>query len=616
MAFNISQDQIQDTMAALEAMTDEERAHAFQDEVDDVQDGHLVEYVEQCVKEARDSTKARRDLDEVLWEAHETKMREMDQKDAWQSKIVLNEPFAAVYQAKTIVRKSVADRPDYFDAVARDPQDPLSVMKAKFWKDSLKYWGKEAGLQVIIPDMAEMAFAIGISLGVKAVWVTDDFGRDHLRCVRIRPWNLYRDPDAQPRDAQSGLYLVQEEWVDYHKLLEAEAKGIYTGVRDVMRDDAPNHSNSKEEQRRREGMVHSRHDYRKAVLVREFYGDVLDHNGELVLSKVRMVVANRTVILKPTPSPFPRLRWPIHQFSILPSLINFHGYSIIEGVLKMWKLRNNVLSITADNLNFLLNSAYEVDISKLVNPADTEIYPGALKYRKAGASSGPAYQPIGKPGDLRDLQVLWGLTGNQFQNGSFVTELMQGQLGRRDVTKGEVEIKTQQALGVFDSIGKDVEFGGVALLQQVQEIIALMWDPTDHPSYQMIAKRNNEFLSIIERMSPEERTEALALDADISIRGVSVLLERANLLERYRDAMEITENTRFAPLVKDDDLLRRYFDALDLPDVILSEDERQQAQEQNNVLGQGQPGLEGGGQDPNMGAMPFPQGPPQLTKVV
>ena len=602
-------------MAELEAMTDEERNDLFQKESEKVSEGHLVEYVEQCVKESKDDTRARRDLDKVLWDAHETKMQEMDQKDAWQSKIVLNEPFAAVYQAKTIVRKSVSDRPDYFHVTARNTQDQLAVMKAKFWQDSLRYWGKEAGLQTLFPDMAEMAFAIGISLGAKAVWVTDSFGRDHLRFVRILPWNLHRDPDALPRDAQSGLYLVHEEWMDYHKLLEAEAQGVYQNVREAGMDNASEYSITKEEEHRRKGNLHSRHNFRKAVLVREFYGDVLDHNGELVLSKVRMVIANRTVILPPTPSPFPTLRWPIHQFSVLPSLTNFHGYSIIEGVLKMWKLRNNVLSITTDNLNFILNSAYEVDINKLIDAADTEIYPGALKYRKASASPGPAYIPIRKSGDLKDLQVIWGLTGNQFQNGSFVTELVQGQVGgRKNITKGEVEIKTQQALGVFDSIGKDVEFGEIDQLKQMQEIIALMWDPTDHPSYRKIAQDHSEFLAMLERMSPDERIEALALDADIKIRGVSVLLERANLLERYRDAMEVTENPRFAMYVKNEELVRRYFDALNIPDVLYSEEEIEQAEQQAQLGTQGQPGLEPGRQNPTLSSVPptpMPQPEPQ-----
>ncbi len=574
MPFGITQDQINESMTELQAMDEEERGQYLEEESDHIDDGHLVEFVEQCVREDYNSSRERRRLDETLWEAHENKMREMDQKEAWQAKIVLNDPFATVYQAKALIRKSVTDRPDYFSIKAQDDLDEPAKAKALFWQDSLRFWAKQAEMEKLLPDMAEMSLAIGISLGAKISWVTDDFGKHHLRMTPILPWKIYRDPDAKGRQPQSGLYCIHEEWIDWHKLVEGEKQGLYINISQVLRTDPAEFGLTQDERRRREGRTYTRHEFRKAVLVREFYGDILDHNSELVMSKMRFMVANRTLIMQPTPSPFPRLRWPIHQFSALPSLVNFHGYSIIEGVLKMWRLRNNLLSITSDNLSFKLNTAYEVDHHKLLNPADTEIYPGALKFKKANVQ-GNVYEPIKHDFDAeRILPILWNLTGAQFEKGSFVTELIQGGFGqRRDTTAREVEIKTQQALGVFDSIGKDVEYGLIGAIKMMQEVLALLWDPTDGSAYRRIAEEHQGFLMELERMDQAQRLDALVLDADVRIRGVSLILERASFLERIRDAIATTDNPRFTNFVKDYELIQRYFDTLDFPEVVLTEKE-------------------------------------------
>ena len=567
-------------MAQLETMRDlpaEELEALFKDETEELQDGHLVEYIEECVKFTERTEDERMKLDEQLWNAHESKMLELAQKDDWQAKITTNEPFQTVIQAKMLVRKAVVDQPQWFDVTTDHKDDAMIMAKVNFWKDALRFWMKRAKTHHVFPDMTEMGFSIGSSLALKGIWGTDDYGNEGLRFARIMPWELRRDPDAMSREPQSGLYLIHQDYVDYHVLLDGEKKGYYTNVKDCLKDRGDEGTWDRKKERSRRSLVDYTHRFRPQVFVREFWGGVLDHNGEMVYPSVTYTVANRTVIKRPVPTKFPKIRWPIHQFAPIPHMRNFHGYSLIEGMLKMWKFRCNMLSMTADKMNFVLNGAYEVDESKLVNPADKELYPGCTKAKKMNAQ-GSAYTEIKMGTDfLPIIENMMAMTGNLYQNGVFVTELLKGEMGeRKDITKGEVEIKTQQALGVFEGIGHDVEYGGEQLIEMTQDILTTYWDPWDSPGYlQVLGRKHEQILGRISLMSPEDRVEAMRQETDIEIRGVSIMFQKSALVDRLINMMKVTETPRFAPYAKDSVMIRKLADSMDVPESIKTDEEMQ-----------------------------------------
>lgn len=573
-AFGVTDAELHAALAELQDLPEDELDAFFDDGAQELSDGHLVDYVEECVKHSEQVDRDRLLLDEQLWDAHESKMREMSQKEDWQAKITTNEPFQTVTQAKMLVRKAVVDKPEWFDVSTQLTDDLDAQAKAAFWEDSLRWWLRRAKFHQLFPDMNEMSFAIGISMAMKALWTVQPDGTEGLKLMLIEPWKIRRDVDAYSRDPQSGLYCIHQDWVDYHTLLEGEKNGYYQNVRDCLHDRADEGTWNRQKERKKRGLVDHSNKFRPQIFVREFWGGVLDHNGEMVYPKVRLTIANRMVISRPKPVKFPRIKWPIHQFSALPHLRNFHGYSLIEGMLKMWKFRCNLISMCADKLSFVLNGGYEVDSSKLINPADKELYPGCTKDMKGGQRD--AYRLI--PTDKDFLPVVDGLmnlTGNLFQNGVFVTELLKGENGtRNDITLGEVEIKTQQAMGVFEGIGHDVEYGGEQAIEMVQDVLTTYWDPMDNPSYmQVLGQKHAPLLGMIAMLSPEQRIEAVKMETDIQIQGVSILFKKSALIDRLVNMSKLTDSPRFHPFAKDDVMIRKIADAMDASEVIKTEDE-------------------------------------------
>lgn len=579
MAFGVSDAELMAQLEAMRDLPDEELDALFTDQTEELSDGHLVEYIEESVKHTERVEEKRMRLDEQLWQAHEGEMPEMSLKDDWQAKITTNEPFQTVTQAKMLVKKAIINQPEWFDVTTEHTDNPSAVEKAAFWKDALRFWAKRSKMQHFVPDMTEMGFSVGISMGMKAIWSTDEYGNEGLRIGKILPWQLRSDPDRISREPQSGLYCIHQDWVDYHVLLEGEKKGFYENVRDCLRDKGDEGTWDRRNERKRRGLVDYTHRFRPQVFVREFWGGVLDHNGELIYPNVRMTVANRTIIKRPVPTKFARIRWPIHQFSPLSHVRNFHGYGLIDGMLKMWKFRCNILSMTADRLNFVLNGAWEVDESKLVNPADKELYPGCTKAKKMNAN-GPAYTAIRQDTDfLPVFQTMMEQTGNLYQNGVFVTELVKGEMGERsNVTRGEIEIKTQQALGVFEGIGRDVEYGVEQGIEMIQDVLTTYWDPWDKPGYEALGMKHARILGVVSTMSPDQRIEALRQETDIEVRGVSLLLQKSGLVDRLINMIKVTDSPRFHPFAKDDVLIHDLASAMDSAKGIKTDEEMQNEQ--------------------------------------
>lgn len=602
MGLGITPDTITAMLQQMAAMSPPELEELMADQAQDVgdlSDGHLITYLDECYRESFQSDEERRNKDDILWQAHEGNMIEMADKEDWQSKITLNTPFTTVLQAKSLVRKGLMERPDYFGLDPTDPENQHYKARADFWEKVLKFWTSKPAsyLPHAFADAAEMGFAVGQSMAVKVLLTPDENGVQQLRLPLLEPWKTYPDPDRQPRLPWSGLYNIHEEWVDFYQLRQGEQEGYYQNIDQVTigksQKDASGYSvEDKELERRRKGQTLHRNKFRKAILVKEFWGTILDEQGDILMPSATYTVANGVVIRKVRPSPFKRARWPWVDFAPLPHVLRFHGYGLFEGVMAIWKFQNALLNLYIDNENWRINNMFEVDPNNLDDPSDLEIYPLKVWLLKSLAEGKPAVRAILK-GDsaLQDVQFMWGLVTNLWENGSFVTELLKGeQGGRKDITATEIQLKLQQSIGVFDSIGKDVERGGVDLLALIKEVLTTFWTEYDQPTVQDVLGNDPYFVELLQQgdLSWTARQQALACDCDIQIRGVSRLFNQADEIERLKQIAQLGMQPQFAQFVKPFTILTKIADNLNVSETVRTEQEvmqQQQAEQQQQQQG-------------------------------
>ena len=588
MAFGYDTLDVDQLMQQLALMAPGDVQDLMQEEsmdVQDVEDGHLVKYIEACIEESFKNSEDRRKKDQVLWKAHESEMQEMQDKEDWQSRIIINKPFATCIHAKSLVKRGLLDKPRYFSFQDVDTRNQTKSMLSSFWEKNLRYWldTDDAYLPSTMGDAAEMGFAIGQSMVTKVGWDTDENGISKLTLNNFPYWHTYPDPDRAPRKPWSGLYNVHEAWVDYFALKDKELQGIYQNVSLIKsgrsgRDGSGFRVREEDDDtERRKRKTQQRNPYRNAVLVQEFWGTILDDNGEVVMRNATFTVANGIVIRAPRPNPYRRLRWPWVDFSPLPHPINDHGYGLYESSLSLWKFENNLLNLYIDNENWRINNMYEVDLSKLNDPNDLEVYPLKLWLKKRGIE-GAAITPILKgESNIADVQFMMGLIQQHWENGTFLNEISKGEVGDgQKKTATEINLKLQQSMGVFDSIGRDVERGIEQTIWACLQVLITYHDVFDRPGFQDIFADDPVWMTLMEAgvLHPEERIKALDLDSQVRVKGVSRLFKQSDELNRIKELVGFA--AAFPPAaqyIKPYETTRKFGEELNQDELVLDEQE-------------------------------------------
>lgn len=509
---------------------------------------HFIEYCHACVEE---STKASEDIRlqwEELWEAYQLNVDYSDKED-WQAKTITPDPFMAVQQAKALVRKAFRN-PEYYTVNGVEWGDEII---AKVVKTGLDYWlnYQHARFPVNFCDATEMSFAIGLSHEMIPRWDNER----GLVIDLVEPWKIYRDPDARARDPWSGMYCIHEEWQDLWQLKEGEAAGIYQNVENLS-EETGKAAYDKEKMERRKGQYWSRSRYRKGVLTREFRGAVLGKDNNLLLPNAVFTVAGDEIIRPPVVSPYVKIKWPGSSFSPYAHLLRYEGRGLIENVISLWWVMNNVFNLQLDGLNWYINKLREYDPSLWADGTDMEIYPGASKALKPG-SMGPSIRAIEEKSTVPDTMAVVQAIQQKWDNGSGVNQFVAGLPGTRsNITLGETQIKTQQSLGLFDSIGEDVEYGALNLIYACYETIMLNWTGTSIPSpSRVLGETDQQAAMMFERIPIEERKAWLKEGADITVSGIAAQMRQQENAEMFQTFMKLASAQPFAPFIKPYELL-------------------------------------------------------------
>lgn len=621
---DLYEDLLPDAMAEMAEMEPEEQGEFVEEQTDAAEEGHLVQYMQACIKESFQLSKDRREKDLELWKAHESDMEEMADKEEWQSQLVLNQPFSTVQNAAAVVRRGLFGRSDHMFLEPWQERNPDVKMKVDFWKRALKFWGNRptADRRLKFVDAARYGFAIGISGALKYTVGEDNLGRETMDIANIEPWKLYYDQKRRmPRNAQSGLYAIHEETVDLYELLEAGRNGLYINTDKLSgsaqpADEATEFAEHAREYEHMDGDKTNaiyKNPFRKEATVREFYGTVLDEDGDILLPNAHFITANDILIKPLTVTPFPTMRWPWVDFSPLPHPSKYHGYGLYQGTIGLWRFMSTLLNLYIDNENFNINNMYEVMEDAFVDSTDGEFYPGR-KFKKKSGHTQPGITPVLKAGsNIADVQTLWAMVNSLWQEGTNVNQFVTGQAGGQKMTATEKNISTQQAMGVLDSmIGKDVEDGYTEVIKLEQEFLQTYWNPAYTPYYAG-AFADDPFYQLLsqQEMPLEMKQEAMSLEADVRVHGISRAFEKAQVAQELMGLMQMGQQPAYAPYAKPYETFRKYAEMIDQPELVKSEQEllkeQQDMERQQKMAGLVPKALAAAGLSP-------PEGQPQEGK--
>jgi len=545
----------------------EEAAKAYAGE----NEKHFVDYGTDCIKQ---SVKAHGIIHQTEKDCYsvykENEPPSYKDKEAWQSRTVIPKPFQTVQYGAAAIKKAFS--PEFLSIENERNKD-----QANFWQKTMDWHSNKshADFPIRFMDTTTMALAVGVGMEMIARWVP---GKG-LEYVLIEPWKIHREQDALSRDSQSGMYWIHQEYLDFFVLKQGEKNGRYfevDRVKNVTDEDPQNPFMTKEAIAARKKMIYERSNFRKAVLTSEFWGMVLDPDGNMLLPRATFTMAGGRIIQKPKTVPYKHLRWPGVTFSPLPDLLRHGGRGLLEGVLTIWEAMNNMMCLHEDYMQWVVNPNVEINIDGLVDPTDVRQWPGKETATRDTAQGQAVIRPVQRRG--RTNEVLAGMQyyDQNYQRGSFVSDSVQGLPGyRKDITFREAAMNLDQALGVFGLMGENIEQGAVDALHAGAEIIRTHASYSDY--LEIFGDAELRKLGISPNPDvPNGVTGVPEMEGSFHVSGIQALLRDNETLVNIKDVIiPLSERPRFAPFIKPYQILKAVEKRINIADegIIPGEDE-------------------------------------------
>lgn len=463
---------------------------------------YLITYITACKKEAYQASKLRRELQRELWLLFQNKENWSKKKD-WQSKVFIPKIFNAIVRASSLVKKAILQTSKLFNMELEDEKvTPIKAeirdLKRKLAKEAKGVEGAvneqlskalesaEERLELLKEQLAEdekrfkkaikksnfaraygemiiSAMLLGIGV-LKRLWIAK---KKRLRYENVDVLNIYISPEFMPYEDENPDYLIEYMEMSLAKLRKIATKTnkeskaeIFdmTEVNKVKGGYSKTDEQQKEKQRRGLGQYTR---VSKKVGIDVFWGNVVSKDGREMKENQLMMLANEKYLIRKQDNPFDDGKIP---YEITVPMVYPHrgisGVSLVESSIRLQYTLNNILNLTVDNLNFIVNKVRTYDPSRLKKPQEIHsVYPGKMIPVNSGTK--PAIEEIKTTPLGQDVWRAYEIFCKEIEEANYITEFLTGMPGRKQKTLGEVEIKTAESHGMFDVIARELETNSI-----------------------------------------------------------------------------------------------------------------------------------------------------------
>src|SRR5216684_2630548 len=343
-------------------------------------------------------------------------------------------------------------------------------------------------------------------------------------------------------------------------------------------------------------MIPAEH-YRKQALLWEYWGDLIDpHTQAVVESNVRILIANRTTIIKYEKNPYWDNLPPYIIFSPLVVAGRFPGQGLLEMNMSIKDAIDRTAQMQEDHLKFSVVPMLEVEASALENPEgdmQTGVQPGKVFYKRAGAGaqavSGVQFPQLGNSSFNFQLAM-----EKEYQRGTFITDQAQGLLDvKGETTATEIQQTQLQSSLILADIAQNIEDSCLGFVAEKIWSRAFQFiDSTSKPTWSELL--GPQVGGILDALPIQNRVELIRGRYNFKAHGLSRTIERQQNLSKYKDFMMTM--AQFGPQgmnmigVNLAEFFRRMFDSYHFPEpwALVSEqaDEMQEQMRQAQIAQQ------------------------------
>ena len=355
--------------------------------------------------------------------------------------------------------------------------------------------------------------------------------RDDLEHWKLRV-DLVRPEDYLPDPSGDDLYEIHSTEKDFSYLKKRAKEGIYDI--DVVNRIQEDFTKSEEEDEKRREIDKAQDEshkpgFRRKVVIDEFWGTILDKNGDIVHENCFMAVANdKYIIRRPEPNPFWHGKSP---FVVIP---------IIKVPFSKW---HKALFDHAAQINFALNEMYnliidgaisavwgikQIRVDDLEDPrqvANGVAQGDTLAVKNTLPHNAKVLETVSEGQVPPDSMAVFEMLSREFASASLTSELKLGSLPSKDVKATEVVELSQSQATTMDGIIADIEMELTGALDKIW--LTILQNMDQIPTQKIIEVLGYRAAYTLARMTPAQRYATMGSMYSVQVSGLSEVMSKA-----------------------------------------------------------------------------------------
>jgi len=482
-------------------------------------------------------------------------IQDWDHKNKGQSREFLPKTPVAVEQFTGFIKRALTQFGAYYDVeLGRDSKSPISGESIRrlmdiFLNKLLVEDNKESSFPVLLTDALKSASLESLVilkvhgnmkkdrrffaeegqpiLGAQpqeAKLKTEEVDRWHLRIDLVRTEDYYPDPTG------AGLYEIHSTERDLYYLKDRAREGIYDAAAVAMIE--ADFKREEEEERREFELGQDefvKPSFRKRVVIDEFWGNILDTDGNVVHRNVFCAMANdKFLIRKPTPNPF----W--HQespFVVAPLIRVPHSTwhkALFDHAVQINYAMNELFNLIIDGGISSVWGIKQLRIDDLEDPRQVSdgIAQGDTLSVKGTMPPGTKVLETISQGEVPgDSMAVLEMLSREFAASALSNELKLGSLPGKDVLATEIVEQSQSQAVTMDGIVGDIERELIA--KGLRKIwLTILQNMDDVSSADIVNAIGLQAAFKMSQMSKAERFATFANDVAFKVNGLTAVLAK------------------------------------------------------------------------------------------
>lgn len=522
-------------------------------------DQDIIKYIISCRDEAEEAKRERMSRNKDNFDMFHLR-HDFSHKEEGQSREILSKQAMAVEQIKSFFQQALADLGDWWKADVCYPEmeramavRPHEITKLTNYLLERDRYFSHVGNSIesallsslvisktcgkLVPKPKYVARKKGRGKSLKR-WVEKvDNKTWELRHEIVRAENFYPDPTGK------GLYEIEDLWPDFHELLAmAEAdedfdvemlKGI---SRSDMTDIEENHDKAKEVGQSPTGSGH-----RVRPKVTEFWGTILDTNGEIAYENVQaMIVNEKYLILRPRPNPLWIQRSPYTVSPLLEVSNSVWHKALMDAPTMHNRALIEMYNLTVDAGMHQVHAVKQLRKDWLDNPAqvDDGIKPGQTLTVNSMCPPGmKVLEPVTTTIIPAEAFNVFNIMAQEFNASALTTDLRQGVTPFREQKATAIVEQSQTITSVFEGMAKNYEARqSLRELELAWALTAQNWDQIDKEVFISLfgAQRGEELY----QLPPNEVFASTVNGMKYRVFGITQTLQKAQDFQKLTTLLQ------------------------------------------------------------------------------